>query len=82
MAEIGLNTIKKTEIPKNFCDKRYEKIFFYWIKFKTKPPTDFFAQNPLQFGRRARRSGRGKFDNSSLVLKINQFKLSLSSYQI
>ena len=36
-------------------------------KFKTKPPTDFFAQNSLQFGRRARRNGRGKLDNSSLV---------------
>ena len=34
----------------------------------TKSPTDFFAQNSLQFNRRARRSWRGDIDNSSLVL--------------
>jgi len=34
----------------------------------SKPPVDFFAQNSLQFGRRARRSWRGDIDNSSLVL--------------
>ena len=40
----------------------------------TKSPTDFFAQNSLQFGRRARRSWRGDIDNSSLVLVFGKIR--------
>jgi len=45
-----------------------KKIFFYRLFRATKPPTDFFAQNPLQFGRRAKRGEPTKFDFSLLVL--------------
>ncbi|MBU2068155.1 hypothetical protein KKE13_01060, partial [Patescibacteria group bacterium] len=34
----------------------------------SKPPTDFFAQNSVQFGRRAKRGEPPKFDFSLLVL--------------
>ncbi|MBU2416349.1 hypothetical protein KKH86_03980 [Patescibacteria group bacterium] len=45
-------------------NNNFEKFSFT----NSKPPIDFFAQNSLQFGRRAKRGEPTKFDFSLLVL--------------
>jgi len=40
----------------------------------SKPPIRFYPQNSLQFGRRARRSGRGELDISSLEYIYNEVR--------
>ena len=40
----------------------------------SKPPIDFFAQNSLQFGRRAKRGEPTKFDFSLLVRLFDKIR--------
>jgi len=51
-----------------------EKFSFTFNFIKTKPPIDFFAQNSVQFGRRAKRGDPQIVDFSLLApeLKLNQ----------
>ena len=60
----------KTEISVKFLLNAFKNFLLPPALLATKPPIGFFAQNSLQFGRRARRSGRGELDISSLVLLV------------
>ena len=57
-----------TKISKNKIPMILNNIFIKnFLLLITKPKIDFFSQNPVQFGRRAKRGGKWKIDFFSKV---------------